>query len=157
MNDSPEQNCSHSSSFTEVLEFHKATGVAVNVGIFNKPNIRLRLKLIKEELRELTEALEKGDLVKVADGLGDLIYVVNGAAVTFGIDMDTVNPEIHRSNMTKLNEDGTPVLREDGKVLKGPLFDPPHLTKEIIRGRFIDDGGTAVTLDIHSVVHNAHS
>lgn len=87
----------------------------------------LRLGLIREEVDELADALDGDDLVAVADALGDIAYVVYGAAQAFGIDLDAVVAEIHRSNMTKLGPDGTPIHREDGKVLKGPDYEPPNL------------------------------
>jgi NTP pyrophosphatase (non-canonical NTP hydrolase) len=113
-----------------VREFH----VAFNATIGSKPTvdlaadlIDLRLRLIDEEARELAEALSARDLLGVADALGDLVYVTFGAALAFGIDLDAVVTEIHRSNMTKLGSDGKPILRADGKVLKGPDYSPPHL------------------------------
>lgn len=87
----------------------------------------LRLELIEEETDEFNAALRKGDLVAAADALGDLLYVTYGACVEFGIDADKVLAEIHRSNMTKLDADGKAILREDGKVLKGPNYEPPNL------------------------------
>lgn len=93
----------------------------------------LRLKLIMEEARELEDALAAQDLVAIADALGDLAYVTYGAALTFGINLDEVVAEIHRSNMTKLGLDGKPILRDDGKVLKGPNYSPPCLAPIIRR------------------------
>jgi predicted HAD superfamily Cof-like phosphohydrolase len=87
----------------------------------------IRCALIEEEAAEFREALEAGDLVEVADAIADLLYVVYGAAVTFGIPIDEVFSEVHRSNMTKLGADGVPIYREDGKVLKGPSFEPPDV------------------------------
>ena len=113
-----------------VLEFHQRFGLPIgttpslNVGITTH---RLRHSLIAEELSEFLEACTRDDLVGVADALGDLAYVVYGAAVTYGIDLDTVVAEIHRSNMTKLGGDGKPLRREDGKILKGPSYESPHL------------------------------
>ncbi len=93
----------------------------------------LRLKLIMEEAHELEDALAAQNLVAVADALGDLAYVTFGAALTFGIDLDEVIAEIHRSNMTKLGPDGRPILRDDGKVLKGSNYSPPCLEPIIYR------------------------
>jgi predicted HAD superfamily Cof-like phosphohydrolase len=87
----------------------------------------IRCALIEEEAAEFREALEADDLVEVADAVADLLYVVYGAAVTFGIPIDEVFAEVHRSNMTKLGTDGTPIYREDGKVLKGPSYEPPDV------------------------------
>jgi predicted HAD superfamily Cof-like phosphohydrolase len=87
----------------------------------------IRCALIEEEAAEFREALEAGDIVEVADAIADLLYVVYGAAVTFGIPIDEVFAEVHRSNMTKLGPDGAPIYREDGKVLKGPSYEPPEV------------------------------
>lgn len=89
----------------------------------------LRIELIKEELRELQEAIECGNIVEVADALTDILYVVYGAGAAFGIDLDACFEEVHDSNMSKLMPDGTVKRREDGKVLKGPNFFQPDLKK----------------------------
>lgn len=91
----------------------------------------LRHELIREELAELKQAHDKGDLIGIADALADLAYVVVGAAVAFGIPLDRVFDEVHRSNMSKLGEDGKPIYREDGKVLKGPNYTPPDIERSI--------------------------
>ncbi len=83
--------------------------------------------MIDEEAAEFRDALAAGDIVGVADAIADLLYVVYGAALTFGIPVRAVFAEVHRSNMTKLGDDGIPLYREDGKVLKGPNFSPPNL------------------------------
>lgn len=93
----------------------------------------LRVNLISEELMELEQAIDIPDneaerkLVAVADALADLIYVTYGAALEYGIDLDAVVAEVHRSNMSKLGEDGKPIHRSDGKVLKGPHYSEPDL------------------------------
>lgn len=94
----------------------------------------LRISLISEELDELHEALNNEDLVGVADALGDLVYVVVGAALVYGIPLGEVMDEIQNSNMSKLDEQGNVIRREDGKILKGPNFVEPQL-KEIIFGK----------------------
>ena len=89
---------------------------------------RLRYSLIQEELFELDDAMDDGNLVEVADALGDLLFVVYGTAVEYGIDLEPVFAEICRSNMSKVNpETGEVELRPDGKILKGPWFSPPDL------------------------------
>jgi predicted HAD superfamily Cof-like phosphohydrolase len=93
----------------------------------------IRCALIEEEAAEFRAALEEGDLVAVADAVADLLYVVYGAALTFGIPAAEVFAEVHRSNMTKLGEDGLPIYREDGKVLKGPHYSPPDLAPILAR------------------------
>jgi len=89
----------------------------------------LRLELIREEYEELEDAIENRDMVEIADALTDLLYVVYGAGHAFGIDLDACYLEVHESNMSKLGEDGRPLKREDGKVMKGPGFFPPNLKK----------------------------
>ena len=80
-----------------------------------------------EELKELLDAMSREDLVGIADGLADLLYVVFGTAVAYGIPMDEVFAEVHRSNMTKLGPDGKPIIGEEGKRLKGPGYVPPNI------------------------------
>jgi len=87
----------------------------------------LRLELIQEELDELSDAVADRDMIQIADALTDLLYVVYGAGHTFGLDLDECFQEVHSSNMSKLGEDGRPLHREDGKVLKGPNFFEPDL------------------------------
>lgn len=87
----------------------------------------LRIDLIDEELNELREATEKQDLVGIADALTDLLYVVYGSGHAYGIDLDACFQEVHRSNLSKLDENSQPIYREDGKVLKGPAYSPPDL------------------------------
>lgn len=93
----------------------------------------LRFALIVEEFHEYREATEAGDLVSIADALADLAYVVIGSAVAHGlVRFGDIFAEVHRSNMSKLGADGKPVLRADGKVLKGPNFSPPDLKPLVI-------------------------
>ena len=87
----------------------------------------LRVDLIDEELNELREATGKQDLVGIADALTDLLYVVYGAGHAYGINLDDCFAELHRSNMSKLDDESQPIYREDGKVLKGPNYSPPDL------------------------------
>ena len=88
---------------------------------------KLRLELIAEELEEMWDAIENKDLVSVADALTDILYVTYGAGHAFGIDLDKCFAEVQRSNMSKLGEDGKPIYRDDGKVLKGPNYSEPDL------------------------------
>ena len=87
----------------------------------------LRLDLIEEEVQELRDGMGKASLLEIADALTDILYVVYGAGHTFGIDLDECYNEVHRSNMTKLGEDGRPMYRPDGKVMKGPNYEEPNL------------------------------
>ena len=90
---------------------------------------KLRLDLIKEELIELTEAMNNKDLLEVADALTDILYVTYGAGHAFGINLDKCFEEIQNSNMSKLDENGKPIYNEHGKVMKGPNYFKPNLKK----------------------------
>jgi predicted HAD superfamily Cof-like phosphohydrolase len=119
-----------------VHEFHSAFGL----GIENNPtadlDIRknlLRYELMREENEEYLEAANNGDLVEVADALGDMLYILCGTIIEHGMQdkIEEVFNEIQRSNMSKLGADGKPIFREDGKVLKGPDYFKPNI-KEIL-------------------------
>ena len=92
---------------------------------------KLRLDLIKEELSELTEAMNNKDLLEVADALTDILYVTYGAGHAFGINLDKCFEEVQNSNMSKLDDNGKPIYNEHGKVMKGPNYFKPDLTKFI--------------------------
>lgn len=121
-------------NFEKVEEFHRTYGqeVLVTPQFPDKKIQELRAFLIAEELEELVDAINKKDIVEVADALTDLLYVVYGAGHAFGIDLDETFAEVHRSNMSKLGEDGKPIRREDGKVLKGPNYTPPDLKSILV-------------------------
>ena len=91
----------------------------------------LRYNLVKEELEELKEAIDKKDLVEVADALTDLLYVTYGAGHAFGINLDDCFNEVQNSNMSKLGTDGKPIYNDAGKVMKGPNYFKPDLSKFI--------------------------
>ena len=91
-----------------------------------------RIDLIEEELDELKEAIVAQDIVEIADALTDILYVTYGAGHAFGIDLDACYNEVHRSNLTKLDEDGKPLYREDGKVMKSNRYEEPNLTRIIL-------------------------
>ena len=91
----------------------------------------LRMALVKEEIEEYWKAYEGEDLVELADAICDLVYVLVGTAVSFGIPFDKCFAEVHRSNMSKANPDGSVNRREDGKILKSDQFSPPDLRKII--------------------------
>ena len=92
---------------------------------------KLRFDLMAEENGEYLEAAQKGDVVEVADALGDMLYILCGTIIEHGMQnvIDDVFEEIHRSNLSKLDENGDPIYREDGKVIKGPNYFPPNLKK----------------------------
>ena len=121
------------SNFEKVGDFMEAFGQEV-LYIPTMPDFNLaalRLDLIEEEVQELRDGLGRGSLLEVADALTDILYVVYGAGHAFGIDLDDCFHEVHSSNMTKLGEDGRPIYREDGKVMKGPNYREPDLDKFI--------------------------
>ena len=91
--------------------------------------VNLRLDLIREELEEFKQAIEKKDIKEVADALTDILYVTYGAGHAFGIDLDKCFEEVQNSNMSKLGEDGKPIYNEAGKVMKGPKYYKPDLSK----------------------------
>ena len=115
----------------QVGDFHRAYGLPIRqepTVAVGPDQVVLRQALIEEEVRELSEAAQAGDLVAVADALADIVYVAYGTAHVYGIDLDAVLDEVHASNMTKLGADGRPVRRADGKVLKGPAYRPPDIS-----------------------------
>ena len=91
----------------------------------------LRINLIEEELIELKDAVNKGDIKEVADALTDILYVTYGAGHAFGINLDSCFEEVQKSNMSKLGDDGKPIYNELGKVMKGPKYFKPNLMKFI--------------------------
>ena len=91
----------------------------------------LRLSLIQEELDELNKAIQEKDIVEVADALTDILYVTYGAGHAFGINLDQCFNEVQNSNMSKLGDDGKPIYNENGKVMKGPNYFKPDLSKYI--------------------------
>lgn len=124
-----------SSPALKVAEFHRACNLSMPDAPTALPE-RLALHrqdLIHEELRELDEAVEQGELDQIAWEMADLVYVVYGTALTYGIDLDAVLAEIHQANMSKLGPDGRPVYREDGKVLKGEHYRPPDIAAVLRR------------------------
>ena len=120
-------------NFEKVGTFMKTFGQEVkeSPSFSTKKINELRLSLIKEELNELIEAMNKKDLVEVADALTDILYVTYGAGHAFGIDLDKCFDEVQNSNMSKLGEDGKPIYNEFGKVMKGPKYFKPNLEKLI--------------------------
>jgi predicted HAD superfamily Cof-like phosphohydrolase len=115
-----------------VAEFHRAFGL----GIKDQPSAELpleknllRYKLMREENEEYLDAATRGDLVEVADALGDMLYILCGTILEHGMQdkIEEVFSEIQRSNMSKLGPDGKPIYREDGKVLKGPEYFEPDI------------------------------
>jgi len=119
------------SNFSKVGTFMKTFGQEVKT----KPSLstekinKLRIDLIKEELEELTEAMNNKDLLEIADALTDILYVTYGAGHAFGINLDNCFEEVQNSNMSKLDENGKPIYNDAGKVMKGPNYFKPNLSK----------------------------
>ena len=118
-------------NFDKVGTFMKTFGQEVKTKpSFSTDKInKLRLDLIKEELTELTEAMSNRDLLEVADALTDILYVTYGAGHAFGINLDKCFDEVQNSNMSKLDKNGKPIYNEHGKVMKGPKYFKPDLSK----------------------------
>ena len=118
-------------NFQKVKTFMQTFGQEVK----SKPSFssekinNLRYNLIKEELEELKQAIDKKDLLEVADALTDILYVAYGAGHAFGINLDNCFEEVQNSNMSKIGSDGRPIYNESGKVMKGPNYYKPNLSK----------------------------
>ena len=116
------------SFYTDVKQFHEAFGQRIG----EKPEFpddderKLRVKLLREEVREYMDGESFNNIIEVADALADIIYIACGTAVSYGIPLDDVFAEVHRSNMAKL-VNGKPIYREDGKVLKPEGWMPPDI------------------------------
>ena len=122
------------SNFNKVKTFMETFGQEVKTKpSFSTDKInQLRYDLIKEELEELKVAMENKDLLEVADALTDILYVTYGAGHAFGIDLDKCFEEVQSSNMSKLDENRNPIYNESGKVMKGPNYFKPNLSKFIV-------------------------
>ena len=119
------------SNFASVKKFMETFGQEIKekASFPNDKITSLRYELIKEELGEFKEAIDKKDIKEVADALTDILYVTYGAGHAFGIDLDKCFEEVQNSNMSKLGKDGKPIYNENGKVMKGPNYFKPDLTK----------------------------
>lgn len=117
-----------------VEAFHQAYNLGIEstpIATIDSNTIALRYNLMKEENEEYLEAAQNGDLVEVGDALGDMLYILCGTIIAHGFQdkMEAIFDEIQHSNMSKLGEDGKPIYREDGKVMKGPNYVRPNLKK----------------------------
>ena len=117
-------------------EFHKAFNLPIRetpgIGI-DEALAKLRVALLEEEVTEFVTASEDKDLIGIADALADIVYVAYGTALTYGIDLNAVLHEVHRSNMSKLGLDGKPILRNDGKVVKSERYFRPDIASILQR------------------------
>ena len=129
-------------NFENVKKFMQTFGqeVRTNASFPNDKIINLRIDLIREELSELKEAIEKKDIKEVADALTDILYVTYGAGHAFGINLDKCFEEVQNSNMSKLGEDGKPIFNDKGKVMKGPNYFKPDLSKFLTKWKTIITG-----------------
>ena len=118
-------------NFQKVKKFMQTFGQEVKLKpSFSTEKINdLRYNLVKEELEELKQAIVNKDLLEAADALTDILYVTYGAGHAFGIDLDSCFEEVQNSNMSKLGDDGKPIYNDAGKVMKGPNFYKPDLSK----------------------------
>jgi len=124
-------------TIAHVEDFHNAFGIKNNdspVANIDRNDYELRYRLMREENEEYLEAAKEGDLIEIADALGDQLYILCGTILKHGLQhkISEVFEEIQRSNMSKLDENGKPIYREDGKVLKSTLYFKPHI-REIIQ------------------------
>ena len=120
-------------NFTDVKVFMETFGQMVRTKpqFPDEKTMKLRYDLIKEELNELEHAMKTKNLKEIADALTDILYVTYGAGFAYGIDLDKCFKEVQRANMSKLGEDGKPIFNEKGKVMKGPNYFKPDLSKFI--------------------------
>ena len=118
-------------NFEKVGHFMKTFGqeVKTKAELGNNKINELRISLINEELEELKKAIKDNDILEVADALTDILYVAYGAGHAFGINLDKCFNEVQESNMSKLDSDGKPIYNESGKVMKGPNYFKPDLSK----------------------------
>ena len=118
-------------NFEKVGIFMKTFGqeVKTKAELSNNKINELRISLINEELEELKKAIEDNDILEVADALTDILYVAYGAGHAFGINLDKCFNEVQESNMSKLDSNGKPIYNESGKVMKGPNYFKPDLSK----------------------------
>ena len=118
-------------NFEKVGHFMKIFGQEIKIkpGLSTEKINKLRVSLINEELQEFKEAIKNKDLKEVADALTDILYVTYGAGHAFGINLDKCFDEVQQSNMSKLGGDGKPIYNDKGKVMKGPNYFKPDLTK----------------------------
>ena len=121
-------------NFEKVKQFMQTFGQEVKskASFSDEKTNQLRLDLITEELEELKNAMESKDLLEVADALTDILYVTYGAGHAFGINLDKCFDEVQNSNMSKLGSDGKPIYNESGKVMKGPDYFKPDLSKFLV-------------------------
>lgn len=119
-----------------VKEFHEKFKQPISTlpELPNDDRRTLRRELLREEYTEYTTAETANDLVEIADALADMVVIICGTALEYGIPLDIILKEVHRSNMSKLDNNGQPMYRDDGKVAKGPNYSPPNIKDILKRG-----------------------
>lgn len=138
------EDCGLKKRIMSVYDFHDVFGIGNNdepEHNLSEADYNLRFKLMAEENEEYLQACKDGDLVEIADALGDMMYILYGSICKHGLQhrIADIFDEIHRSNMSKLDENGKPIYREDGKVLKGENYFRPNIAK------YLKEGADAVT------------
>lgn len=127
----------HQHPFDAVMEFHRAFNLPIDALVVGQDAAQLRdlrIDLLAEEWDEYERAEANDDISEIADALADIIYIALGTAIAYGIPMKEVFAEVHRSNMSKL-EDGKPIYYESGKVAKGPSYTPPDIASILQKGK----------------------
>ncbi len=117
--------------FDMVKKFHEIYGCNINEipKLPNKSERELRKKLLKEEYEEYLDGEENNNIVEISDALADMLYIIYGTAVSYGIPINKIFQEVHESNLSKCDENGNPIIREDGKILKGKNYFTPKIEK----------------------------
>ncbi|TPG17406.1 hypothetical protein EAH86_10380 [Pedococcus bigeumensis] len=124
----PGRTAQHVYAFHRAFDLpRRAAPVSPSLGEVEDSLLRLRERLLEEETTEYMVASHRRDLIGMADALADIVYVAYGTAISLGLDLDLLLDEVHRSNMSKLDEHGEPVLRDDGKVMKSPRYEKPRI------------------------------
>ena len=120
----------------QVKDFHEKFNIPVSdyPDHISPERQKLRIDILQEEVNELAKAMSEDNMVEIADGIVDCIYILLGTAIEYGFHqkLEAMFNEVHRSNMSKLGSDGKPIYRKDGKVLKGPGYSPPDLGSILI-------------------------
>lgn len=118
------------SHFDMVREFHRTyeCNISEHCTLPDNQERNLRISLLREEFEEYLEAEKGNNIVEIADALADMLYIINGTCVSYGIPIEEIFQEVHSSNMSKLDENGNVIRRSDGKVLKGPNYFKPNIS-----------------------------
>jgi predicted HAD superfamily Cof-like phosphohydrolase len=150
---SPDYTRSHQANVSDFHDkFRIPNGISRSNRLLSDADTLLRVRLLTEEFVEYVTAVLDGDLIEIADALGDMDYIINGTAAMQGSDLDDLHEEIHASNMSKADANGNPIFREDGKVLKSDLFFRPDIEEVLTRSGGPVPAKTPVTGDTRSEI-----